>query len=183
MRLYWDERTLAKFTTFVAEAGARILPPTNPYEVLRFRCREGVGVVYTSDRGYVTLVGAARTANEFFFRKKRWVATHAYKAYERPEVVDDLLAQHGPNCFYCGEMLGEDVTVEHLLARAHGGPSIAANLCLTHERCNQAAGSLPLVDKIQLFFTRLPAPLPAPQGDAPCAAPTATSSSASTTAT
>lgn len=144
-----------KFKTYILKSGAIIIDPTNIYEKIRFKCKDGVGVVYSSKNGY-TITGCAATAYDFFKRKKDWKANHKYKHYEKPEVLEELYERDGEICFYCGDILGEDVTIEHILSIFHGGPSDLSNLCLTHKACNIKAGNLPLIEKIKLFFLRKP---------------------------
>lgn len=152
MNLY--NLNVEKFTTYVKEAGAELLETTNQHEVLRFRCKEGVGIVYFGRRGF-NLQGAALTAHSFFARRKRWRASKHYQRYEKPEMREALLQRDGNTCFYCGvDMLEEDMTIEHLLSKAHGGTSIEENLVVVHESCNKQAGSLPLPEKIKMFFAR-----------------------------
>lgn len=61
-----------------------------------------------------------------------------------------LLKRDGPNCCYCGEPLGRDITEEHFLSRSHKGGNGLANLALAHGRCNKEAGNLPIIEKIKL---------------------------------
>lgn len=65
-----------------------------------------------------------------------------------------LIQRDGNNCHYCGvEMLfpnGEDIkgdrskprlmTIEHVVARAHGGPNAINNLVLACHKCNNGFG-------------------------------------------
>lgn len=145
---------LDKFKTFIQESGATMLLPTNPYEEIRFRSKDGIGIVYSNKKGNINLVGVANLAYEFFVRNKKWKAGRGYYCWERPQILDAIIARDGKNCFYCGKELGEDMTVEHLLAQTHGGGNSLSNLCLTHADCNQKAGSLSLTEKILLFFER-----------------------------
>jgi hypothetical protein len=145
---------IAKFKTFVSESGAELVELTNPYELIRFRCKHGVGIVYRNKHRQITLVGAAILAYEFFSRGRDWVAGKTYLDWERPEVVERLMARDGDICFYCGGPLGDAATVEHILSITDGGSSADANLCLVHSLCNLAAGSLPVVEKVLTFFKR-----------------------------
>jgi len=145
---------IAKFVTYVREAGAEILPSTNEYELLRFKSKEGIGLVYKNSKGIFNLQGSACTAYDFFFRGRAWKASKNYLDWERPKLLEHLVERDGDRCFLCGKEMHGDMTVEHLLAIAHGGNSQLANLCLVHNECNSRAGSLPLTEKIQMFFER-----------------------------
>jgi len=140
-----------KFKQYIAQAGATMLESTNEYERIRFNSKNGIGIVYDSKSGH-TLTGAAIIAHEFFERKKQWVAGNNYKAWQRLGVVDNLLRRDGQDCFYCASPLGDDMTVEHILSKIHGGSDNEANLCLTHVACNRDAGCLPVAEKIKMFF-------------------------------
>ncbi len=141
-----------KFKEFINKSGANILQPTNSFEALRFSCEEGVGVVYESNKSHISLTGSAITAYSFFIKKRQWIASKNYQAFEKPEVREQLLERDGENCFYCKKHMQEDeITIEHILSVLHGGNDNIANLALTHKSCNLLAGSLPIVEKINLI--------------------------------
>lgn len=48
-----------------------------------------------------------------------------------------------------------DATLEHLVARAKGGPDHMDNLVLVHEECNKKVSNLPLIEKIKIREKRL----------------------------
>ena len=45
-------------------------------------------------------------------------------------------------CFYCSLPLRDDMTWEHLVARAHGGTNKDSNLAIAHAVCNSMVGTL-----------------------------------------
>ena len=47
-------------------------------------------------------------------------------------------------------MKPEDMTFEHMLASVHGGGYSIANLVIAHRQCNEAAGHLHVMQKIQI---------------------------------
>lgn len=62
-----------------------------------------------------------------------------------------LIARDGDGCLYCGRPVDPcTCTVEHVVARAAGGPDHASNLALAHEECNAAAGHLSASEKLRL---------------------------------
>lgn len=62
-----------------------------------------------------------------------------------------LSRRDGWSCFYCDRTLDSSIaTIEHIVCTAHGGPTHADNLCLAHESCNAAAGSLSGYEKVKL---------------------------------
>lgn len=138
------------FTARLQEAGAEILAPTNPYETLRFRTSYGVGVVYRGKRGE-TWNAEALSAREHLEARKGSLAPVAVKGRRKDKgTVNALLARDGDHCFFCGAALDGDVTVEHLIAVAHGGPNHISNLFLAHAQCNQAAGHMSGPEKVEM---------------------------------
>lgn len=141
---------LNKFSLRLQEAGAEILAPTNPYEELRFKTSLGVGVVYRGRRGQ-TWNAEAVAAKEHLQANKGSLAPVKVKGRRRDAAtVRRLLARDGDQCFFCGSALGEDITVEHLVAVAHGGPNHISNLFLAHGPCNQQAGHLSAREKVAM---------------------------------
>lgn len=53
-------------------------------------------------------------------------------------------------CFYCALRLHDDMTWEHLVARAHGGRNRLSNLKVSHARCNSLVGVLDIDRKFAL---------------------------------
>lgn len=55
-----------------------------------------------------------------------------------------LLAEVGPRCGYCqtsAELIGQPLTIEHIIPVARGGDSSLENLWLSCRRCNQYKGA------------------------------------------
>lgn len=141
---------LAKFAAKLEAAGAEILGTTNPYEVLRFRTSKGVGVVYKGKRGE-TWNAEAIEAREHLASGKGSLAPVVVKGRRTSKsTVNALLKRDGDYCFFCGTPLDGDVTVEHLVSIAHGGPNHISNLFLSHAACNQMAGHKSAPEKIAL---------------------------------
>ena len=53
-------------------------------------------------------------------------------------------------CFYCSLPLRDDMTWEHLVARAHGGTNKDSNLAIAHAVCNSMVGTLDVRTKFAL---------------------------------
>lgn len=139
---------LRKFEQALIAAGAEILAPTNPYEELRFRSKLGVGVIYRSRKGR-TWNAEAELAREHLAAKKGSLAPVEVKGRRKDKgTVNALLKRDGDDCFFCGHELGDDITVEHLVAIAHGGPNHISNLFLAHRQCNADAGHLSAPEKV-----------------------------------
>lgn len=143
-------RDLNKFSTALQEHGAEILAPTNPYELLRFRTSLGVGVIYRSKRGETWNLQAIAARDHIEARKGSLAPVQIHGRRKERATVAALLERDGDNCFFCHRPLGDDITVEHLVAIAHGGPNHISNLFLAHLRCNQAAGHMSAAEKVAM---------------------------------
>lgn len=62
---------------------------------------------------------------------------------ERSRKIARILARDGEDCCYCKKPLGDDMTLEHRVARTRGGSDELDNLKLAHARCNREVGNLP----------------------------------------
>lgn len=143
---------IPKFEKWLAQMGAEILPPTSEFEMLRFRCTLGIGVIYQGKRGISTSGQIVLEAFKCYSSGKAWRG----KGKPTPKNCmtkrqNQLLARDGDACFFCGEpMAPGDISVEHLLARLHGGPNRMENLVLAHPACNLQANHLSIMEKIKL---------------------------------
>ena len=148
MRVHVD---IEKFEKWLKDMGAEILPATNIYEALRFQGSE-IGVVYKTGK-----VANPYTAHaiDCFERKKEWngkpINVGRNGSYRKEK--EKLLKRDGCNCFYCGLPLGEDITLEHLIALSSGGKNTLANEVLAHEKCNWKVRNLPINEKINIAIT------------------------------
>lgn len=169
----------AQFPVWLAKNGAEVLKPTNPYEVVRYRAmmpgvqRPVINIVYCKDDGRLTWCGGSKGHYHAFLTGSRMFASggppdgfvkpdgrpfgkHRFNMHGKMAIGETarkrgaLLARDGDKCFYCGEPMDDDVTLEHLLAKAHGGSNVMANLVLAHSECNRKAGHLSLVEKLAL---------------------------------
>jgi len=142
------------FNAWLTARGAEVLPPTNQWEVTRYRANGETHVLYVNRRGYLSMSDAVKSAVFAFLGHQSWSAGVATKRKPVKEVeIRALLKRDGDECFLCGLALGEDRTVEHLVALAHGGPNHIANKALAHELCNNVMGHLSLMEKIRLRET------------------------------
>ena len=138
---------LEKFKNWLEKGGCDILPLLNEHEALKFRGRI-IGIVYKS--GKTSNKYTAR-AIRFFKENKSWdgfppnVGRKSNYKLEKIHVLD----RDGDLCFFCNKPLGDDITLEHLLAISRGGRNALANMVLMHEKCNNELSNLPLIDKIK----------------------------------
>jgi 5-methylcytosine-specific restriction endonuclease McrA len=131
-------------------AGAEVLGPTNPYEVLRFRSVHGTGVIYKGRRGETWNAEAIKARDHLDAGKGSLAPVLVRGRRTDRATVEALLIRDGKDCFFCGKPLEGDITVEHLVAIAHGGPNHISNLFLAHAACNQAAGHMAAPHKIAM---------------------------------
>lgn len=151
MNLQKITKKLPALHAWLAGHGAEVLQPTNEWEVLRFKARGVTAVVYRTKAGQITFIGDAKEALQAFFTGGAWSAGVATaRKQRRPVEVETLLRRDGDRCFLCRQPLGEDITIEHLVAVVHGGPQHIANKVLAHERCNQRMHHLSVMEKIAM---------------------------------
>jgi hypothetical protein len=138
-----------KFKTYLGNCGAEVLPPTNPYELVRFRTENGVSVVYTGKRG-TTFTGESETAYNLFKQGKKWKVV-SRKRRALTDLKARIASRDGKECFFCGirYKVLDKYTVEHLLSFSHGGKENINNLCLACEPCNSAVGNMAVVEKVK----------------------------------
>jgi hypothetical protein len=142
-------KSLDAFQKRLIEAGAEMLAPTNPYEVMRFRSSKGVGVIYTGKRGE-TWNAEARAARDALGGGGSLAPVRVQGRRKGRDTVDALLVRDGDGCFFCGAPLDGDITVEHLVAVSHGGPNHISNLFLAHAECNRLAGHMSSPEKVAI---------------------------------
>jgi hypothetical protein len=142
------------FIKKLVAAGGEMLAtsPGNEWEVLRFRTKFGVGVVYRNKRGGETWNREAQAAKDHVLTpgSGSLAAVKVGKRRNIPHEYQTLLERDGQECFFCLGALGEDMTREHLVAVAHGGPNHLSNKFLAHQRCNNDAGHLSAPEKIRI---------------------------------
>lgn len=70
------------------------------------------------------------------------------KKGSRRKVVEDLVAAYGQACFYCKRAIDfDDLTIDHYIPKAAGGPDTFENLRPACFKCNQEkADRVPLPD-------------------------------------
>ena len=149
------EKKLPAFKDWLTARGAEVLAPTNEWEVIRFRAGHAIAIVYRKATGQLTYDGVARAALNAFVSQGSWTAGVATKrkkpnAIRRGAVIDALIQRDGDCCFLCRKPLGEDITEEHLVPIATGGPHHIANKALAHKACNLRMGHLSVMEKIAL---------------------------------
>lgn len=151
------EKKIPAIADWLTARGAEVLAPTSEFEVLRFRSGGNTVVIYAKASGDLTIERAARDMLNAFASNGPWTAGIAVKRVKRSSDIQRMLDRDGGCCFLCGHQLGEDITVEHLVPVAFGGPNHISNKALAHKACNAQMGHLSVMEKIHLREQRLAA--------------------------
>lgn len=134
------------FKEWLQQNGAEVLPCTNEYEEIRFKGSE-VGVKYKSGK-YSNAY--AQKAYNCYLSGSKWdgrpIKTGRKNTYVKEK--KQILKRDGSACFYCGALMGNDITLEHLIPLTAGGQNNLSNMVLAHEDCNKKMGYKPIVDKV-----------------------------------
>lgn len=143
-----------KIRRWAVAGGAEDEALTNKYELVRLRVKGGVAIVYRRENGKSTWnplaleLRAAFEGGKSFPQDRRPVK--AVKRDNRTMILDrTLLQRDGAGCFFCFEEKAQ-MTIEHLVPRAHGGPNHISNKFRACEPCNLAAGHLSAPEKIRM---------------------------------
>ena len=146
-----DPKQVISFCNWLRDRGADVMEPTNEYEIVRFGCSFGVGVVYQNKKGTSSYnCGAVKETIDSWRKGTKWKYQGA-RIKNKSKPKPQLVARDGNECFYCGAVFSdEDLTIEHILSRTIGGVDKLANMVLACEPCNSEAGTLAVIDKILL---------------------------------
>ena len=98
-----------------------------------------------------------RDKSKIRFFKHNWWMFGRDKDRER---IADLRASYGDNCWRCGNPMSfhpmavrRGATIEHLLAKKHGGTNAWENIRLCHRGCNWHLGVYPPEQKLRMRLT------------------------------
>lgn len=141
-----------QFKMWLSSQGCEMQPPSNEFEVIRFRSKLGVGVVYKGKKGFTISSPMVGDAYQCFANGTKWDGKgKPPKRAGGSRRTRQLIDRDGMDCFYCGKtMTIAEMTKEHLLSINHGGADRLENLVLACQECNLEAGHLPVVDKVKL---------------------------------
>lgn len=139
-----------KFKKWLQQRGCEILPNTNEYEKLRFK-GDSVGVIYKSGK----FSGPYVTDSVLCFKKNKHWSGGAIKTGRKANYKKEkraIIKRDGQACFCCGDLLGDDITLEHLIPLNQGGQNNLYNMVLMHEECNNKMSHLPIYKKVNLIL-------------------------------
>ena len=162
-----ESAKIEKFKKWLVINGAELLPLESADQVVRFRFSRRIGVAYRNHKQPWRLSGINKAMKEAWLafldgkglpwkspKKKRKRGIR-----DREDVIQILLERDGDRCFYCGGLLapenepsafGWSMTIEHLVARAHGGPDHVSNMVLAHDCCNRESGHMSVAEKVRM---------------------------------
>lgn len=135
---------------------------TNPYELMRLRVAGGVAIVWRKQTGKLTWNDLALKLRAAFQEDKGFPADLRLESKVSHKAAKNLLPgrhrtiieRDGFGCFYCGEEKTGQMTIEHLVPRAHGGPRHLSNEFRADTKCNAEAGHLSAPEKILMREAR-----------------------------
>jgi len=169
------DQTIDRLVSEVVKNGGERLAATNPWEVARFRTLYGVGVIYRNSRGRQTWTPEAEMARDHLKAQKGRLAPvtvvgRTNGPRKRAQVLR-ILQRDGHQCFLCGLPLEADITIEHLVPLAHGGPNHISNLFCAHYECNRDVGHMSAPEKIAIILSRRAASQPPIESASPTSRP------------
>ena len=148
---YLDKKQLKSFEKWLTQQGSSIIATTNPYELLRFECKLGTGVLYTGKRGQSVSSEMVSNAIECWKSQTKWggKGKPTRRNGGSKSKRDKLIERDGCECFFCGnEFKPTQLTLEHFVSLAQGGPNNMSNSVLACKPCNKAVDCMNVVDKV-----------------------------------
>lgn len=147
---YLTKDEVDAFAEYLIAHGAEVVETTNPYEALRYRLDGVTFVLYRKENGSITWTTPILTHWQAFENGRAvCIVKKRPGGQQRQNLVKALFERDGDECFYCGQGLGDDITIEHILSKVHGGRATRENCALAHEACNHAVDDLSIAEKIQ----------------------------------
>lgn len=148
-----------EFCQFAQKHGFTVLKKKKG-EFIRLRTPTGKESVFMTRRdGYLNVFGGwQRNILEAFLRgADDLYCTGKTTLNNHDKVVIKLFERDGTRCAYCGTPLTIDTaTIEHVVPKSMLGPNNLHNYVLVCNKCNSAAGNLPVSQKIRLMAGRHP---------------------------
>lgn len=143
------------FKTWLTDCGAVVAPPTSQWEILRVQTCDGTQVVYRNAKDVQTWPEPLVVAREAFERGNRMSLSPDMKARKKlRHLVEEIASRDGLWCWFCeAGFLAPDsveVTVEHLVAKSHGGPDHLSNLVIACKPCNSLVGHMSVSEKVAI---------------------------------
>jgi hypothetical protein len=145
------------FEAWLIERGSAVKAITNPYEVSRFAGPGGECIVYSKANGTISnWANGADKAFRAFLDQTEWRAVEKVARNRKTAgLILSLAERDGWRCCYCPAVLDVcTATIEHFVPITSGGTNHLANLSLACRGCNDAAGHMPVRQKLEMAITR-----------------------------
>ncbi|RTL04840.1 HNH endonuclease [Candidatus Dependentiae bacterium] len=141
-----------KFKTWLEKRGAIVLPTTNKWEVVRFKTINGTSVIYTNKKGDLSFTNESAAAHKAWESNKVWRAVDNKRKNLKAHKVK-IANRDGKRCFIHSDKKSWDqLTIEHLLSKSHGGSDNINNLVLVCSGGNHLLSNKPLSKKIEIII-------------------------------
>lgn len=144
---------IKEFGEWIAAEGGEVLPPTNKWEVLRYKTvSNATGIIYQNKAGKHTLTKQVSEDYPRFLQATGLAKTERVdrlKQHKNAKLKAELLERDGDACCYCGQFMDQP-TLEHFHAISRHGVNHPDNCGLACEPCNKIAGNLSVIEKMKL---------------------------------
>ena len=129
----------------VASERVKAWRKANPEDARRLRRRWAAGWRERNPEKHRERVATSRSRNRESYNARQRIHNQARRARERGQFVEfvdpvKVLEQHDGLCGICGEPVGDDFHVDHIVPLARGGEHSYANTQPAHPVCNAKKG-------------------------------------------
>ena len=146
--------SVKKFGDWLVSNGGVLLATTSPWEVIRVKTNSGVLIAYRDKFGRQTWTGKLLRLRDAFLDGQpiKSISPNLKPRKNQRYQIAAISKRDGQSCWFCGKPLPnvDDITIEHLVAKAYGGPDHISNLVLACDDCNQAVGTLSVSEKVAI---------------------------------
>lgn len=149
------KKQMTEFTAWLTKSGAVIMDPTSEWEIVRVSTCFGILVAYTNTKGKESWPSGLLSIYKSYSAGKPLALSPNRKSNVKlRHTIGDLAARDGLCCWFCelkfNNVDDTRITIEHLVAKSHGGPNHHSNLALACEQCNIEVGNLSVSEKVAI---------------------------------
>lgn len=144
------------FIAWLKDRGCDVRKVTSTWELVRWVANGTTSIIYRNKYGRLSHTGESQFAWDAFNNGGAYRVESTVRK-KLPAMVGTILDRDGILCFYCGDVMElppveapNMATIEHLVSLSAGGPNHSSNIALACRECNQKAGSMSVVEKVQL---------------------------------
>ncbi|OLY45074.1 HNH endonuclease [Bartonella apis] len=146
--------SVEKFGDWLVSNGGVLLATTSPWEVIRVKTNSGVLIAYRDKFGRQTWKGELSRLRAAFLEGQpiKSISPNLKPRKNQRYQIAAISKRDGQKCWFCGKPLPnvDKITIEHLVAKAFGGPDHISNLVLACDACNQEVGTLSVSEKVAI---------------------------------